>query len=866
MILIVNKRRFTASLLFCILFCSLFFISCKDDYYYNEKEPDFLGANIYDYLDKRGDFKYFIRLINDLNYKDVLQKTGSKTLLPAKDEAFERFFETNPEGVRSYEMLSPAQKRCIMNTSMINMAYLSSMLSSLILPGSDIPAEGRALRRSTTNTYIDSIEYTTDGRLFENSYWNRFSGKGMYLLDDETARNIVHFTPLFMLAQGMTEEDFSILHKGNAYNQKNEDIYINGIKVIEKDIICKNGYVHIVDEVLFPSKNMAQVIRDNGETALFNKLLNRFCAPYFDDALNKGVHEFYNASTPDRPLISPSDSIFVKRYFTDACSRDPEGNLLTAYGLLYFDPASNGYAGMQDMGAMFVPNDQAMNEYLNGSRGRYLKEAYGSWENIPTPILALFLKNHQKKSFLASLPHTWTSLTDETSYKMDIAVNNVVNAHIAGNGVIYVTNKVFPPVDYQCVYGPTLTSVSTKIMNWAIQSKTLRFYLYLRSMENMYNLIVPTDEALKNYRDPIAWAKGESYREIWEFNYDASRDRVTADIYTVNAGGEKAGFLRTETDQSLILNRLNDIVDMHIVVGVKNGDQMKGYINDGQTNYALTKGGTMLKIEGDALDLKLKGGGDIEINSSPAEVVVNEITHQKSIYDSDNGRTYFINQVLHDPSKSVYTILGEHSEYTAFFDLLKGNPQVFSFFSSDKDIVPVFDLKSTASSSGLGFVVNPFNNFRYTVFVPTAEALEKAFQEDSKLFTWDEIADEENPELKKEKTLYLLNFLKYHLMDNLVFVSGKPVSNMRYETAARNASGKFYRLLLNSDGTNMEIQSQGMKNGEYVKANVITSDGQLYNLMARDFIVNNQDYVRSTSIVASSRVVIHLIDNVLKYE
>lgn len=79
-----NRKRFIALSLFCVSLCYLCLVSCKDDYYYDEKEPDFLRGNIYDYLNESGEFTYFIRLINDLNYKDVLQKTGSKTLFPAR--------------------------------------------------------------------------------------------------------------------------------------------------------------------------------------------------------------------------------------------------------------------------------------------------------------------------------------------------------------------------------------------------------------------------------------------------------------------------------------------------------------------------------------------------------------------------------------------------------------------------------------------------------------------------------------------------------------------------------------------------------------------------------------------------------------
>lgn len=861
----LNRKRIIVLSLFCVSLCSLCFTSCKDEYFYDEREPDFLRGNIYDYLDESGEFTYFVRLINDLNYKDVLQKTGSKTLFPAKDEAFKRFFETNTDGIRSYDMLSPAMKRLIMNSSMINMAYLSNMLSNLTVQGSTGPSEGQTLRQRSTTTYLDSIAFIKDQSLFEHSYWSRFAERGgLYLADDESPSPLLYFTPQHMAAQGITNEDFSILNNGKSYEAG--DIYVNGVKIIQKDIICKNGYIHVLEDVIMPSKNMSQIIRDNGDTNLFNRLLNKFCAPYYDEGINKAVHDFYDGVS--NAAIPNSDSVFVKRYFTETNVLDPTDNLMTSYGLLYFDPSNNMYSSETDMGAMFVPTDQAMNEYIESDRGRYLKEAYGSWDHIPTQILALFLKNHQKKSFMSSLPHAWPTLTDESSFRMDVSVDNVKKTFLGCNGAVYISDKVFPPIDYQCVYGPTLTSDHTQIMNWAIQEGTMRFFLYLRSIENMYNLIVPTDEALQNYREPISWARGVANREIWAFRYVPADDAVVADVYRADVNGNKTSLLRTERNRTYVMNRLTDILDMHIVVGEKENNVMSGYIDDGQTNYAMTKGGTMLKVSGEGTNLKLLGGGDIEANVAPATIVTNEVTGLPSRYDSDNGRTFFVDRVLQDPIKSVYTVLGEHEEYKAFFELLQGDDRVFSYFTNDKDVAPIFDLKKTTGSSGLGYVVNSFNNFRYTVFVPTKEALDKAFREDPNLFGWDEIAAEEDHDEKKKKTIYLLNFLKYHLMDNLAFVDEKrTLSDMTYETAARNQSGKFHRLTLNTQGKEMVIQCQSTaSNGQPLTAKVITNTEGLYNLMARDYIVDNSDYNRATSIVASSRSVIHLIDTALKFE
>ena len=74
----------------CLLFVCATVQSCKDDYIYDNQEPDFLGASIYNYLEEKGNFTLFLKVIDDLNYKEVLSKTGSKTLFVADDDAFKK--------------------------------------------------------------------------------------------------------------------------------------------------------------------------------------------------------------------------------------------------------------------------------------------------------------------------------------------------------------------------------------------------------------------------------------------------------------------------------------------------------------------------------------------------------------------------------------------------------------------------------------------------------------------------------------------------------------------------------------------------------------------------------------------------------
>ena len=86
------KKIFLYASLLCIGLTS-----CEKDYLVPEGElPSWLGESIYKELQQssqlEGTFNTYCRLIDDLGYTEVLGKTGSKTIFPANDEAFARFF------------------------------------------------------------------------------------------------------------------------------------------------------------------------------------------------------------------------------------------------------------------------------------------------------------------------------------------------------------------------------------------------------------------------------------------------------------------------------------------------------------------------------------------------------------------------------------------------------------------------------------------------------------------------------------------------------------------------------------------------------------------------------------------------------
>lgn len=833
-----------------MMMAALTLASCGDDYVYDDGEPKWLGANIYDCLVEKGNYTTYLTLIDQLGYKETLKRTGSKTLFPATDEAFARFFGNGGSGADVVKTMTPSQQRWLFNSSMLNMSYLDNMLANVpTSTNASTDGEGMALIRESSASILDSVSHVAFDKLPQTSYWERFKNRGIYLVD-QTARPDVFFTPYFMQRRQMTADDWSFISNGLEYDDKG--FYVNGkhVKSENRNLTCKNGYLHLSEDVVTPLNNMAGIICQDSRTTRFASLMDRFSAPYYDATIDAAVHSYYQDG-------SIQDSVFVKRYFNDngsgACSNYPNGDEIGDVNLLYFDPGYNLLGAPTDMGVMFVPTDKAMDEYWASERGKFLSDVYGDWKNVPNDVLSKFIKNHQLKSFVSAMPSDWDNLSDQKGFLLGVKKSDVVAPVMACNGMVYITNRVFPPIDFQCAYAPTLTSPLTRIMKMAIDDNdALKFHLYLRSLENQYNLLVPVDEAMKNYREPISWALWANNivdkREIWSFKLQG--EKIYVDIYNVDGNGNKSTLKQTigasNADQDRIMNRLRDIIDMHIVVADNADEPMSDFLDEGRIKYALTKGGTILKVDGQGENTKICGGGDLEQGWTSANIL--------STFFTDNSHTFFVDRVLQDPFRSVYAELKRHPEFSEFYNLLLADPDVMSYFQNDPDIQPLFDQMASTQTSGIGQVVSTFNNYRYTILVPTNEAIKAAFASDSKLWTWERISLEDNANVKKEHALYLLNFLKRHIVDGAVPVGGLTI-NRTYNTAARNANGQFEKI---------NVKTSGQQAMFGTKAKVVTSNSALYNIMTRDFIVDSNDPKKSSNIVASSRAIIHQVDNIVK--
>ena len=148
--------------------------SCKDDGILLTGQPEWLGNSIYERLSEEGDYTTVLRLADDLGLKEVLSHTGSKTLFATNDSAFNVWFRQNDWGVNSYDQLTTAQKKLLLNNSMVNNAYLIELLSNT---SGNPPEEGMCMRRETSTSIYDSVEIVKPAQMPNTALGSRYKEK-----------------------------------------------------------------------------------------------------------------------------------------------------------------------------------------------------------------------------------------------------------------------------------------------------------------------------------------------------------------------------------------------------------------------------------------------------------------------------------------------------------------------------------------------------------------------------------------------------------------------------------------------------------------------------------------------------------------
>ena len=845
------------------------FLSCQQ-YDLDEKAPEGWGNSIYSWLDEQGNYTNTVRMINDLNYQEVLGKTGSKTLFVADDAAYERFFSNNPWGVKRYENLSLAQKKMLLFGNMIDNSIQLNSLSTI--QGKPLK-EGQAMRRFSALSEYDTIPVLKTQDMPDNKYWKRHreSGKDMVCMEDGSAVPMLLFLEAQMSNNRITNEDYNFLFN-NTTNRQAGDASVNGINVVEDNIRCANGFIHRTGEVVTPLPNMAELIAKKPQVSLFNSLLERFCAPYPDGkdlAKTERYNYLYNTSV---------DTVYTKHFFNEKrgvqIDETPDGGSVPAQ--LMFDPEWNSYystsnkdasegnaAEQRDMAVMMVPTDAAMREYWEGT-GKPLSENYASWNDVPDDVIIKLLNVNMLPSFTSSVPSKFSAILNDANDPMGVDIADIDSVWMTCNGAVYLTNKVYSPTAYVSVSFPALINRNMKIIDWAITQ--CKYNVYLNALGSDYSFFIPTNDALIEYIDPCSY--GKQNLQLLSFRWDETKkadERVYAILYNYNQETGERDSVGIVNNYYRITKCLQDILDTHIVIG---------RVWEGKNTYFRTKNGTGIRVTNPTNESNMTVEGSYQMNEGQP-LRVTRVYDQRKEIAGGNGKSYVLEgQPIMGTRLTVYDQLAAHPKYFGkFLELLEGSgllEKIHNLGTGNDN-----DNKACGGTN-----ISVFNTYHYTIYVPSNDAIEQ-LQKDGKLSSWEQVdLDHQagNDDKALSDSINIVNFLKYHIQDNALYIGAQNESG-DFETSLINKkTRRFYMVKsqLNDDEIIVldAVDQNNMRNGEPTtmhtvkKLSYVDDDGiqkDLYNIQAREYLYNNKDATTATELYTTSSAVIHLIDKPLSY-
>ncbi len=600
-------------------------------------------------------------------------------------------------------------------------------------------------------------------------------------------------------------------------------------------------------------------------------------------------------------------------------------------------------------------------------------ELFRQIDCIPVGVLDALVKNLMQRSFVQSVPSKWAKLTDDAMEELfgdddlDLVRSLIDTCLLCSNGVAYVMDMTPVPADYRSVAAPAyIGSTTNGIMKEAIYSgydpkKTdfmnLNYYAYLKAMRSKFTFLLPSDSALAYYYDPASMksrtprvtvfehASGNPPVKMTFYNYFCPYNKSAGEVGTI--GTRILG--QNQYENSEVSNRLKDILESHTIVHDESNpmtrDLQKFFGVDTSKpldEYFLSKNGNAVKVVRNEKEevIAVKGGFQLEnerlgIESQTPGVTSCEVSKWRYGGDTGNGDTYILRAPLVPTYRSVYSIFtndidqhkleddgfGGETPYTEFYNLCKsggydseiiGCGLVEKTLTDNQKKSALKKFKIFIEDKGLDYNVQFFNNYRYTVFVPSNEAILDAI--DHGLPTWEEIYEDYHSHCKPEmdevtdeegnvtlvpvltpdgdpvytnelatyedslriaaKITYLTNFVRYHFADNSVFVDKTELAPNEMITSSYDKELELFCKIhvdrvASGDGTDLRVCDDvtWKKNGNSMGGDPIKAVGEK-NVLARDISCNQSPagvLMKGKVIQSSSAAVIHTIDGYLNH-
>jgi uncharacterized surface protein with fasciclin (FAS1) repeats len=799
------KKLTKFSLLIFVMLGS--FIGCtdKDEYF---QRPEWLEAPIYSVLQEKGNFTNYLKCVDRTLFAYTLKGGGYYTVFAPDDAAFESFLNG-----KTVDQLSDSVVKRIVAYSIVYNNYTFDRLTDVLSAGWDTLT---SIKKKTA--FYDPIRRET---VSGKTIW--VYDISSYVIGDFNYKYVpFYLSRVFESNRSAAEaaSDYGLFYS-SPYTGSN----IQSATITQKDIVCENGVVHVINQVIEPLPTLEKLL-DNPEYSEFKSLINKAGTtgePYFITyQYNKSATEFYQKAMPDKNI----DEVYLKYYSGLAVNLNGE-----SYGTGIKQAEQGG-------STVFAPSNVAIQKFYNEKLKDYYPDGI---QTVSKDILGYFINAQMTNDLVwpgdykGSMNSYGEFLNGKGNRGEAFNKNNYKDIKPASNGFFFGSDNYIKSRYFESVFSEILLNPSNRLLNTAfteyfantLKEELMKCELNGYTQEN-YTVLLPSDSLLT----------AEGFSWIWL------------------SASNKYGFAHSLSGSSLgnfdVNTRIQRLIRSHIFKRLKNEQvncALTAFTTDPAFSSAYAGYSYAVNEYGDMVRYYTTNTGEQRIQML-GNYDENDWVVAKPYKSFMNGQVFKINKMLQYSRRNVYPNVAEgYKTQDLITYILKmteatQNPNVATF----KNYL-IQCLKGDESNELAGLSADMV----LTVFMPTNTAMAKA-QANGDVPSYTLVSSGDVPaRLKATK------FVLHHILKGKVFVDdGLSYIMPNNEVITEETWPTVLKDVVDNTYLSVRKDAEGKL---LVSTKSVNSDKKLSNVVKTAKVVRG---VKRSNFFAS-KAVLHEIDDYMVY-
>ena len=580
--------------------------SCQDDEFDKYERPAWLAGKVYTQILDRPELSTFAKAVELTEYDQIINISGSYTVFAPSNEAFEKYFSANSK-YNSIESMPVEELSRIVKYHIVQNPWSKSQLRTLDVYGwidtLDVNNdEPRGFKRETLllndNRKYGVKENSDDNLLIVDTTQSNWTRK---VTQDSRKYSPIFFSEYFNIYD-LSPYDYEFYF--NRPFEGDTNIYYANAKVVSGEIFAENGFVYVVDEVVQPLDNAAQILEDEEDAQNYSdflKIINRF--PDFS------YNEEKTEEQPGAELGLVVDSLFDLTYpeLTFDINKEetsaPEGVFINSEDLT-----------VRYHYGLMAPTNSALqafeNQYFANAQG------WGSFEGSPRNIQEIIANSYMSINPVYPSDFENGFYNGELDY-ITLNEGNIIHKEFGSNASFIGLNEALVPRAFSSILGPVYLRRGYRKVMFAIEESGLK--AALKRPNKDYSFYVESDASTSIDSSLM---------------YDPTRELFS--VFMVSPTGAMQYYLTDSDLRTLLLN--------HVATKQPKGIARKEFIPNLAGNYIIYDNVTGIVSGTNQTTIGYNG-------TEPADET------PSLLFEGDNGSTYDVDNWFSFSVGSMYNLI-----------------------------------------------------------------------------------------------------------------------------------------------------------------------------------------------------------------